>query len=104
MVSMRGDHVGKRSNRWRAPVRATWGANLGHFQAESVLEPKMKFVHLGLLYIFHLETKVIKALQQRVIKPQTVSVSALIRSQKFTFRSQNSVKLSATFCILFSIV
>ena len=38
---------------WRASVRATWGANLGHFQAESVLGPKMKFAHLGLLYISH---------------------------------------------------
>ena len=38
---------------WWVSVRATWGANLGHFQAESVLGPKMKFVHLSLLYIFH---------------------------------------------------
>ena len=30
---------------------------MGHIQAESDLGPKMKFVHLGLLYIF------IKALQ-----------------------------------------
>ena len=92
---MCGDHVGKRSNRWRAPVRATWGANLGHFQAESVLGPKMKFVHLGLLYIFHLETKVIKALQQRVIKPQTVSVSALITVTEIHFRRS---KLGQTQC------
>ena len=67
---------------WRASVRATWGANLGHFQGESVLGPKMKFVHLVLLYIFHLETKVIKALQQRVIKPQTASVSVLTATSK----------------------
>ena len=85
MVSMRGDHVGKRSNRWRAPVRATWGANLGHFQAESVLGPKMKFVAHELLYIFHLETKVIRALQQRVIKPQIASVSALITVTEIHF-------------------
>jgi len=92
---MHGDHVGKLPNRWRASVRATWGANLGHFQAESVLGPKMKFVHLGLLYIFHLETKVIKALQQRVIKPQTVSVSALITITEIHFRKS---KLGQTQC------
>ena len=95
MVSMRGDHVGKRSNRWRAPVRATWGANLGHFQAESVLGPKMKFVAHELLYIFHLETKVIRALQQRVIKPQTASVSALITVTEIHFRRS---KLGQTQC------
>ena len=95
MVSMRGDHVGKRSNRWRAPVRATWGANLGHFQAESVLGPKMKFVAHELLYIFHLETKVIRALQQRVIKPQIASVSALITVTEIHFRRS---KLGQTQC------
>ena len=95
MVSMRGDHVGKRLNRWRAPVRATWGANLGHFQAESVLGPKMKFVAHELLYIFHLETKVIRALQQRVIRPQTVSVSALITVMEIHFRKS---KLGQTQC------
>jgi len=95
VVSMRGDHVGKRSNRWRAPVRATWGANLGHFQAESVLGPKMKFVAHELLYIFHLETKVIRALQQRVIKPQIASVSALITVTEIHFRRS---KLGQTQC------
>ena len=75
---MHGDHVGKLPNRWRASVRATWGANLGHFQAESVLGPKMKFEARELLFIFHLETKVIRALQQRVIKPQNGSVNMLI--------------------------
>ena len=52
-ASMRDDHVGKRSNRWWAPVWTRWGADLGRFRAESNLRPKMKFDHLGLLYIFH---------------------------------------------------
>jgi hypothetical protein len=59
-VEAHGGHVHNTRRRsgispstWRASVRATWGANLGHFQAESVLGPKMKFVHRGLFYIFH---------------------------------------------------
>ena len=68
---MHGDHVGKLPNRWRASVRATWGANLGHFQAESVLGPKMKFEARELLFIFHLESMVIRALDQQVIRLQS---------------------------------
>jgi hypothetical protein len=43
---------GKSSSTWRASVWARWGADLGHFQAESDLGPKIKFVHLSMLYIF----------------------------------------------------
>ena len=57
---MHGDHVGKLSNRWRAPVWTRWGADFGHFRAESNLGPKMKFDHLGLLYISYLECTVIR--------------------------------------------
>ena len=67
---------------WRASVRATWGANLGHFQAESVLGQKMKFVHLGLLYISCLRSQVIRALDQRVIRLQVNSVNVLTAMNK----------------------
>ena len=50
---MHGDHVGTRSNRWRAPEWTWWGADLGRLRAESDIGAKTKFVHLGLLYIFH---------------------------------------------------
>jgi hypothetical protein len=75
---------------------------LGHLQAESVLGPKIKFVHLSLLYIFHLETKVIRALQQRVIKPQTASVSVLTATSNVQIDGENEVKLVPSFYMLFS--
>ena len=52
-ASMRGDHVGKRSNRWRAPVWLWWSAGLGQLRADLVHGPKTKFSVLGPLYIFH---------------------------------------------------
>ena len=52
-ASMRGDHVGKRSNRWRAPVWTWWSAVLGQLRADLVHGPKTKFSVLGPLYIFH---------------------------------------------------
>ena len=54
-----GCHDGISSNTWRAPELTWWGANLGHFRAESVLGPKMKFAHLGLLYVSHLRCLII---------------------------------------------
>ena len=68
---------------------------LGQIWADSDLGPKTKFEARELLYIFHLETKVIRALQQRVIKPQTVSVSALITVTEIHFRKS---KLGQTQC------
>ena len=76
-------------------VRVRWGANLGHNGCELDLGPKIKFEAHELLFIFHLETKVIRALQQWVIKPQTVSVSALITVTEIHFRRS---KLSQTQC------
>ena len=52
-ASMRGDHVGKRSNRWRAPVWLWWSAGLGQLRADLVHGPKTMFSVLGPLYIFH---------------------------------------------------
>jgi len=49
---LHGRRVDLPPNTWRASVWARWGADLGRFRAESDLGPKMKFVHLGLLYIF----------------------------------------------------
>ena len=49
----RGDHVGKRSNRWRAPVWIWWSAGLGQLRGDLVHGPKTKFSVLGPLYIFH---------------------------------------------------
>ena len=60
----------------RASVSSGW------LQAELVTGPKTKFEARELLFIFHLETKVIRALQQRVIKPQTASVSVLTTTSK----------------------
>ena len=71
------------------------GVNSGWLQAELVTGPKTKFEARELLFIFHLETKVIRALQQRVIKPQTVSVSALIMVTEIHFRKS---KLDQTQC------
>jgi len=61
-------------------------SGLGQIWADLDLGPKTKFEARELLYIFHLETKVIRALQQRVIRPQTVSVSALISVTEIHFR------------------
>ena len=77
-----GRHEVILTNTRRATVKVMWGAGLGHFQAESDIGPKMKFEARVLLFIFHLETKVIRALQQRVIKPQTASVSVLTATSK----------------------
>ena len=71
------------------------GVSSGWLQAELVTGPKTKFEACELLYIFHLETKVIRALQQWVIKPQTVSVSALITVTEIHFRKSNSVQVFA---------
>ena len=57
-------------------------AGLGQIWADLNLGPKTKFEARELLYIFHLETKVIRAFQQRVIKPQTASVSVLTAASK----------------------
>ena len=54
-----GVHEDNLSSTWRAPELTWWGANLGHFRAESVLGPKMKFAHLGLLYVSHLRCLII---------------------------------------------
>ena len=59
-----------------------WGADLGRFRAESNLGPKTKFSHLGLLYISHLRSQVIRALDQRVIRLQVNSVDALTAMNK----------------------
>jgi len=58
------------------------GVSSGWLQAELATGPKTKFEARELLFIFHLETKVIRALQQRVIKPQTASVSVLTATSK----------------------
>ena len=58
------------------------GAGLGQIWADLDLRPKTKFEDRELLYIFYLETKVIRAFQQRVIKPQTASVSVLTAASK----------------------
>jgi len=57
-------------------------AGLGQIWADLDLGPKTKFEARELLYIFYLETKVIRAFQQRVIKPQTASVSVLTAASK----------------------
>jgi len=71
------------------------GVSSGWLQAELVTGPKTKFEARELLFIFHLETKVIRALQQRVIRPQTISVSALITVTEIHFRRS---KLGQTQC------
>ena len=58
------------------------GVSSGWLQAELVTGPKTKFEAHELLYIFYLETKVIRAFQERVIKPQTASVSVLTAASK----------------------
>ena len=70
-------------------------AGLGQIWANLDLGPKTKFEARELLYIFHLETKVIRALQQQVIKPQIASVSALITVTEIHFRRS---KLGQTQC------
>ena len=64
-----GVHEDKLSSTWRAPELTWWGANLGWLGCELDIGPKTKFEAHELLFIFHLETKVIRALQQRVIRP-----------------------------------
>ena len=71
------------------------GVSSGWLQAELATGPKTKFEARELLFIFYLETKVIRALQQRVIKPQTVSVSALITVTEIHFWKS---KLGQTQC------
>ena len=58
------------------------GVSSGWLQAELVTGPKTKFEACELLYIFHLETKVIRALDERVIRLQIDSVSALRATSK----------------------
>ena len=74
--------------RWRS-VEQVVGAGvgevdtgLGQIWADLDLGPKTKFEDCELLYIFYLETKVIRTFQQRVIKPQTASVSVLTAASK----------------------
>ena len=55
---------------------------MGRIRAESDSGPKMKFEARELLFIFHLETKVIRALDERVIRLQIDSVSALRATSK----------------------
>ena len=77
-----GVHEDKLSSTWRAPELTWWGADLGRLGCELDIGPKTKFEARELLFIFHLETKVIRALQQWVIKPQTASVSVLTATSK----------------------
>ena len=72
-------HGGTRSGAWRPRWRSAEqvagagvgevDAGLGQIWADLDLGPKTKFEARELLYIFYLETKVIRAFQQRVIKP-----------------------------------
>ena len=73
-----GVHADKLSSTWRALELTWWGADFGHLGCELDIGPKTKFEARELLFIFHLETKVIRALQHRVIKPQNDSVNMLI--------------------------
>ena len=74
----RGMRWGISANSWRATEWTWWEAGLGRLGCELDFGPKTKFEARELLFIFHLETKVIRALQQRVIKPQNDSVNMLI--------------------------
>jgi len=94
-----GGRVGLLSNTWRASAWARWGADLGHFQAESDLGPKMKFAHLGLLYISHLSCQVIRALDQRIISVLIASVNGLTAITKL---QKSMVKTRSKECHLYS--
>ena len=47
----RAAHWGILPSTWRAAKRSAWGTILGRLQAKFGHGPKMKFAHLGLLYI-----------------------------------------------------
>ena len=96
---------GKSSSTWRASVWAGWGADLGHFQAESDLGPKMKFAHLGLLYISHLSCQVIRALDQRIISVLIASVNGLTAITKLPkIDGQDKVQRVPSLFMLFAIM
>ena len=63
-------------------MRAAWGADFGHLGCELDIGPKTKFEGRELVFIFHLETIVIRALDQQVIRFQSDSVSALTTMNK----------------------
>jgi hypothetical protein len=48
----RGGRRGVLPSTWRATRWPRWDEIWAGFQADSILGPNMKFVHLGLLYIF----------------------------------------------------
>jgi hypothetical protein len=49
-AALHDGHAAISTNTWQALKWARWGVNLGQFRSEFGHEPKMKFVHLGLLY------------------------------------------------------
>ena len=60
VLPLHGCHGGISSNTCRATKWPAWETNLGRFHAELGDGPNMKFVKLGLIYIFRLSVMVIK--------------------------------------------
>ena len=61
MAAMRWPR-GISTNRWQAPEWTWWEADLGRLGCELDFGPKTKFEAREPLFIFHLETKLIRAL------------------------------------------
>ena len=62
--SVHGHHEDILTNTRRATVRVRWGADLGRLGCELDIGPKTKFEARELVFIYHLETIVIRALDQ----------------------------------------
>jgi hypothetical protein len=59
-LPVHGRHTGKSSSTRQALTRARWGADLGFVLAEFGLGPKMKIEAHTKLYVFYLESQVIR--------------------------------------------
>jgi hypothetical protein len=86
MVGARPTHGRHALDTQRVVKWLVWDAIWVSFCAKFSHGPKMKFDHLGLLFISYLGCQAIRVMDQRVISPQDSSVNALKIVMETCFR------------------